>query len=539
MKAIHADPKKIRDIFNERYIVPDYQRPYSWEIDHCKQLWDDFLNFLNKDPSSEDKYFLGNIVIYKEHESYVVIDGQQRLTTLVLLIKALFDHAGTYEVLAKCIKTSDPLTSRLKDELKIESKVIASDKENLNDLVLKGPESTPECKIKENFLFFKNEIAEWRKNSGNDSAKFENLILKLLDSVVILPIHCDSEDDALIIFETINNRGLPLTDSDIFKAKLYNFSGKNEDVIKRWNKLSNHEQYFRVLMHAGRAKEKNSGREIALRNYFTEEQNRRLSNWKGILDQLNILDAIGQWEPNDEVVSLWEIMETYPNQYWKFPLYVFLFKHGKLSNGLFHLDNERLVDFELLLNMTVKYFFIKGFVHNSVSSVRDTSFKVYVSIEENKDYLKDYADNLDEKDKHTFEREIFGDISGRYFDGLVLLTAYLNPRQNKKKFRKYITSSKHHKEHILPKNWNNYDGGWTEDNWKTAKDTLGNVIPLEEKLNISARNEFFDRKKQKYEGSLIQDAIDLLSNQRWTPIEWEANEKIRGDRILDYLFSKS
>ena len=74
----------------------------------------------------------------------------------------------------------------------------------------------------------------------------------------------------------------------------------------------------------------------------------------------------------------------------------------------------------------------------------------------------------------------------------------------------------HHIEHILPKKWNNYDG-WNEETWSNDLNSLGNLIPLEYRLNINAKNEFFNRKKDYYRDSKVQDALDLLSLNDWNP----------------------
>ena len=100
MKAIQATPKEIRKVFNDSYIIPDFQRPYSWEKEQCETLWDDIVSFHATAPADGERYFLGNIVVNPaEGGKWSVVDGQQRLTTLLLLVKAFFKSAGTYTAL--------------------------------------------------------------------------------------------------------------------------------------------------------------------------------------------------------------------------------------------------------------------------------------------------------------------------------------------------------------------------------------------------------------------------------------------------------
>jgi len=106
-------------------------------------------------------------------------------------------------------------------------------------------------------------------------------------------------------------------------------------------------------------------------------------------------------------------------------------------------------------------------------------------------------------------------------------------RQNKADFKKLLREG-YHIEHILPKKWNNYDG-WTEETWYNDIDKLGNLIPLEWKLNISARNEFFTRKKFDYAKSKVQDAQNLLILSDWSPKNLELRDDISKERLVKFF----
>ena len=533
MKAIHADPKEIRKIFAEKYVIPDFQRPYSWEIEHCDKFWDDLINFISEKESRDDKYFLGNIVIHQNGDGFVVIDGQQRLTSLLLLIKALHNRAGIVRALEECIKIKNPLTSELTDELRVNSNVLEKDKEYLYDIIFNEGNRTPDTSnIKINYKFFNEKINEWWLKEHQSPDKLNDLILSLLDQVVILPIHCGSEDDALTIFETINNRGMSLSDADIFKAKLHQSAKNEKDIfIKKWNEIDRHEWLFRIYMHICRAKDGDYGKEIALRSYFTTKN--RLSEWKPVMETLSLIyDIQTNWTPSNDVVILWYILETYPNYYWNYPLFVFLNKYGKMEDGNYVLPENLMSDFTILLKETLIYFFIKGVVYNSVNAVKDTVFRVCSLIEKKSDYLGEYKKNLS-NDFEEFEKRLNNNQFGRYLKGIVLLSAYLNPNQSKSEFERVITNN-YHIEHILPKKWNNYDN-WSQDTWEININALGNLIPLEWNLNISAKNEFFDRKKDSYSKSSVQDALDLVPIKDWYPdnLNNKTSEKIK--RLMDFF----
>ena len=100
MSKLNIDQQTIRQLFSDKkadFLIPDYQRPYAWGENECQTLWDDIFTFAfpdndySKFDSDSDEYFLGPIVTFKnENAKLEVIDGQQRLTTLMLLIRAFY-----------------------------------------------------------------------------------------------------------------------------------------------------------------------------------------------------------------------------------------------------------------------------------------------------------------------------------------------------------------------------------------------------------------------------------------------------------------
>ena len=114
-----------------------------------------------------------------------------------------------------------------------------------------------------------------------------------------------------------------------------------------------------------------------------------------------------------------------------------------------------------------------------------------------------------------------------------MLSAFLNEKQDKEKFSEFIVSN-YHIEHILPKKWNNYDK-WNENSWIDDLNSIGNLVPLEYKLNINAKNEFFNRKKESYSKSKVQDALDIIQFAEWTPETLQSMQNIKTKRIKDYF----
>ena len=436
MKTISATPKTIREIFQSEYVIPDYQRPYSWDTYQCDQLWDDFILF-HEGVKDGEQYFLGNIVVYKEDNKFFVIDGQQRLTTLLLFIKVLFNNASTFEALEVCLKKQNPLTNKLEDKLRVESQVqVHKDQENMKAIVLNKSVNGTSNKHRENFERLTKKFEKWKERKDPDAVELEKFILLLLDKVVLLPILCESQDDALTIFQTINDRGMALDAADIFKAQLYSIAPDKKEFVNIWDSLKNHEWLFRIHMHILRAKKGDVGIEKALRSYFQEKGKNRLEDYDTTMKSLGIYNCIIEsWEQPTEINIWWNILESYPNQYWNYPLFVFLHKHGKYEEDEFSIDEARKEEFTNLIKETAKYCFIKGVADNNVNTIKDTIFKVCAAINEEASYLQEYKNNIENKLDECTRKLKKNDYGVRYRKCLVLLASFLNSNQDNKEFK--------------------------------------------------------------------------------------------------------
>ncbi len=536
MKALHVAPLPIDKIFSDHeFIIPDFQRPYSWEVEQCEQLWVDISDFLDEqiDGDGKEQYFLGSIVVYPdEHEKWVIVDGQQRLTTLLILIRLLFDLVGTYIVLQKMFYKIDPITTDIIHVPRLESRVMVGGgrndyKEFKKVMNQKTDDLSNDNPYKLCHDVLKEKLHEWWGDKDTEQRK--RALTLFQKNIVLLPILCDSLDDALTLFQIINDRGMNLTDADIFKSKIYGMSNdpsSRESFIKRWSNLDDHETLFRIHMHTLRAKAGDTKKETGLRpyiqNYFAKLGDLE-NNWNLIVRDLEnyhsirVYGAIEQGEPAAwEEKIYWAILNHYPNIYWWYPLYVFLNKYGCHENGRLVLENDKHEQYVELLKNTIQYFYIKGIVYNTVNRIRDTTFKVCVAIEREENYLKKYQENTAD-DHIVFKKKLeANDYSFRYLKGLVWLCSSLNDKQDRKDYAETIENC--HLEHIVPRSWASYDR-WNEKTHEEKIETIGNKIPLEWKLNIQASDQFFQRKQERYMESKIQDALDLSkkSGSQWYP----------------------
>lgn len=559
MKALRADPLSVGQIFSgHEFVIPDFQRPYSWGIEECEQLWVDISSFLDEmldgTRDNKEQYFLGSIVVYPCEENehvWVVIDGQQRLTTLLIFIRRLFESATTHTVLQKMLYKTDPATTEIiEDKPRLVSKVVAgggrNDYEDFQKVInLEIDDLHKNNPFKLNHDVLEKSLRTWWADKTIEQR--ENALKWFRENIVMLPIVCDSLDDALTLFQIINDRGMSLNDSDIFKAKIYGMAGQQdrECFIKRWNALEEHETLFRIHMHILRSKKGDAGKEIGLRPYIQkacfENPPELETSWNSIVCSLESYHSIrtqgatcsDEFAHNEKI--FWAILSQYPNIYWWYPLYVFLNKHGNQRDGVFSLAENKQEKYIALLENTVRYFFIKGIVYNAVNSVKDTTFKVCVSIANGENCISKYRENIKENDLTDFEKKLSQNNYGmRYRKGLVWLCSSLNSKQNRADYAETIEQC--HIEHVLPKQWAHYDK-WNDKSHEENIETIGNHIPLEWKLNIQARAEFFKRKQDRYKESKIQDALDLSEKRPscWYPKDVKNRQQDSLDRLIEFF----
>lgn len=178
MSKLNIDQKTIESLFSDPktdFLIPDYQRPYAWSEAECGTLWDDIFSFAFPDNNSDnfkttDEYFLGPIVTFKnDHGKQEIIDGQQRLTTLMLLLRAFYARFGkmkdsntqlVQERVEKCIWKKDELGAIIKTQLKIDSEVATDVQKDQFLSILKTGEAPEDMKSRYavNYRFFQEKI---------------------------------------------------------------------------------------------------------------------------------------------------------------------------------------------------------------------------------------------------------------------------------------------------------------------------------------------------------------------------------------------
>ncbi|MBH0227768.1 DUF262 and DUF1524 domain-containing protein [Helicobacter pylori] len=235
-----ADAIKLLDFIGKsqekQFVIPIYQRVYSWGKEHCEQLWDDIIKIGGNDKMNG--HFIGSILYVLDGNTHsnnplLIIDGQQRLTTITLLLIALRNHSSD-EVKRKEIE-SYLINSNKDGDKKFRLILSESDKDTLLSLIDKDRRkpSEPSSKIMENFKLFE----EWiRKNTD----KLET-VFKGLDKLMIVWIALKKgKDDPQLIFESMNSKGIELTQTDLIR----NYIIMETEIEKQENFYN---QYWRAM----------------------------------------------------------------------------------------------------------------------------------------------------------------------------------------------------------------------------------------------------------------------------------------------------
>ncbi|MGL2677061.1 GmrSD restriction endonuclease domain-containing protein [Helicobacter pylori] len=252
---------------NNQFVIPIYQRLYSWEKEQCEQLWDDIIEIGGNDKMNG--HFIGSILYVRDDNTHssplLIIDGQQRLTTITLLLIALRNRSSEeVEILEKFSrkKVESYLINSDKDgDKKFRLILSESDKDTLLSLIDKDRRkpSEPSLKIVENFKLFEKWI---RKNTD----KLET-IFKGLEKLMIVWIALKKEkDDPQLIFESMNSKGIELTQTDLIRNYII-----METEVKKQEDFYN--QYWRAMEENFKQSEKQSKREDLfnkfVRHYLT------------------------------------------------------------------------------------------------------------------------------------------------------------------------------------------------------------------------------------------------------------------------------
>ena len=544
--TIEVNKSSIKELLmtgtKEKFLIPEYQRPYAWTDDQVLTLFEDLVEYTNN--QNESSYFLGCIVSFSnENKEQEIIDGQQRITTLFLLLRAIHrklqkmsdskEKDNFIRQIEPAIWKIDELTSVADySSVLIESKVLEVEYNQILENILKTGEV--EDKSKDRYsLNYKLLIKLLDEYANNEPLNFYRLTNNVLNKTIVLPIKADTQETALTIFSTLNDRGLPLSDADIFKAKIYNKLNEENKAkfVVEWKNLTlrsetaaeSIQKLFYYYMFYLRAMDNDKKTTTpGLRKYFAEDSFSRLfednlvQNLRDILEFWEVVNCReakeSKWTTNFSILSILDILSSYPNEFWKYPVIIY------------YLENKNSENFEELFLTFLRKLFVNLFkvyiVSPTINSVKTSILNLNSSI------LHDEVLNFEFR--NVTEDELKNGIKHLHRNAvrmLLKLLAYNTEEQNE------LLPYNWEIEHILPLKWQPSYFNSNEDEVNELIETIGNKIPFEKRLNIIASNGYFSKKQEQYVKSNIAIA-KAMSNSNIK--DWKLEEiRERNIRIID------
>ena len=545
---------------SENFVIPEYQRSYSWGIAHCDKLWQDIDAFISS--KAIDPYFFGTIIVdCSKTNKYSLIDGQQRTTTFLLLLKALLIrlnivikeipndedsdalkaglNAKRNKIMAILYKAEDEeIPSMLKDNTKTQN-ILIIENTSINELysgeVKKIIEAinfiTAEqivCKISRkqkdnkytnhfrNFKYFYKKLEEKGEAQLNEFAKV------FLEKCQVIEIRSWDIEQAITMFNSLNSTGLPLADADIISALLYSNAGDDktvfneqwESITKLANELSTRkiidiDSVLQQFMYINRAinKEyisiKEDGKESVdvttpgLRKYYKDEDEYGVKSPRKLLSESLVL-----CNNLAKITKLWDEIKDYP----AVKLLLKCNENAKLylSSYLYRFETTDFTEEKVgkVCDCLLRLFTVLELVDSGYSS---SKFKTFLFSENIKFVDKNISIDTIESDfndhinKNWKEEDISGAIAAYDKNLIVYLNEYL---YTKSKSAKFDFAENVNIEHIMPASGRNIttirqDAGIPDkDEFNSIVNKLGNKILLEEDINKSIGNEWFKTKKQ-------------------------------------------
>ena len=533
------------------FVIPEYQRPYAWTEEQVETLFEDLWEFttISGGVERESSYFLGSVVSYEnENGEQEIIDGQQRITSLFLLLRAIYtklvatpESERTAEAnnfigkIEPTIWRTDKLTGTVDfKNILLTSRVVNNEGNEILRTILESGKTDENAKdnYSRNYRYFQK---LFDRHSTENPLMIYQFIYAVLNQAILLPITADTQDTALTIFSTLNDRGLPLSDADIFKAKIYNQLEveAKKAFIERWKDLDEQatdanesiQQLFYYNMFYYRALDQDTNTTTpGVRKYYSANKFERLYK-KELLDTLfiilNLWKVINKgeeiegeaWSKNNKIKQTLDILTSYPNEFWKYPVVIYYVCYR--NEEFFETRFARFLN-KLLMELMTKYLMMP-----TINAVKPDILKLNSAI---------VASN----------RPIFG---FKTVDVTQLEPYIHNPNRNAVRMllktlayehQDELLPSKWEIEHIFPQKWQtNYFPKESDSIIKEKIEHIGNKLPFEKKLNIVAGNGYFSKKKEEYRVSKI-----TITNTMGTSevMEWNLDSIIKRDlRISDEM----
>ena len=530
---IKCEKKVIREIFNMWYCIPDYQRAYVWDTDQVRDLLDDTISAYRE--NKEAQYFLGSMVLKINEKSennvsyteYELLDGQQRITTVFLILACMRDMLTDYpqyqNSLAGFVYQAEDAILQQPERMRIIFNIRSDVRDFVNEHIkplhgtcdsalLKDKMQAKDVNISirnmANAMLVAHEFLEENKSD------IIGYLSYFLNKVLMIYVATEELQDAFQLFTVLNNRGVKLSSSDILKAEnLKELSAADRTSwATRWEEMETYfgEDFDKFLSHIRTILVKKKQTTTLLKEfdefvYSNQEYDRTqkkyvprtpiLRRGRDTFELLysyyhtyqEVFDTDHSVVTGDyEITNYLKLMETgFGADYWIAPVLDYYRKYRRRGFVAFlkALDRKLSTDWITAATPTVR-------MENVNAILRE--------IEASQDSAALLQSKTFTINKSDFERVINGDIYGRSFAKYLLLKLDLIYRGSSTPMIPQAIASI---EHILPRN-PSADSQWVKDFSAAEREEwtnkLGNLVLISRRKNTSQGNRDYVEKKEKY-----------------------------------------
>jgi uncharacterized protein with ParB-like and HNH nuclease domain len=523
-----------------QFRVPYFQRSYVWGSDMVSELWEDLKLYITTPAPLAGDYFLGTVILCKDDaganrpdvRSMLVVDGQQRLTTLTILLRAMHDQLDPDSELAgniyKCIQ-GYRYEANAEPYYKL---VMGEDAKDFFERFIqdKDPNRKQRGKrkaqknIRAAYEYFTNILSKEIKQEGKDAKGYIDALFRKLKAMVIVELSVDDDADAYQVFETINSKKVDLTVSELLKNFVYyqnKESKANRDrVHEQWSEMVENlysasvnleaSQYVRHFWISQESQITKKELYRAIKNKYKNDAagiNRFVTSLAGeSLVYSDIYRGSGETLPGPIVhlvarINSLGVLQLYPTI---------------LSGIAADVSDDIFGEF---LSRAVSVSFWRGVAGKNPNELEDFYGKLAREVRQkgNSALVSAREDLTDFMPK---EEEVRGNfIEGEWDDSLarfclVCIEEVMQPGEEKK-----IASSKVSLEHVMPQKPEKLKD-WGIRDLETHEDYLhriGNLTLLARRLNSSIQNKKFEIKKGKYLSSAMDITLKLGKFETWGP----------------------
>lgn len=567
---IKSEKILVKEIFSNLWFrIPEYQRPYIWGSDEIDDLLDDLVFAHTEKPNQE--YFMGSFVYQSKRAGSVpgqkfdendLLDGQQRMTTLLMLFACIRDLSDNPKVKSSCQRSIFQEGDEI-DDIPERTRIAFAIRQEVQDFVdsyLKadgGTAKTTELAELANtaddpsvrnmaraVLKIRADLSRMMDDDLDVSLDLDGFIKFIRTRLLLIYVATEDLDDAFRLFTILNDRGVPLRNSDILKSQ--NLGALDNDAekaryAKMWEEAEGElgNDFDRFLNHIRtillkdkarlnlldefehkiynpREKEKATGKMkpslLAKGKETFELVERYLKHFNQLLDGNNYDQTGGNFQ-FDNLIKV--MLMGLPSTDWLPPLmrYFDRFRYERLRDFLVKLDNQLSSDWIAQYTPTARI----EHMNDLIRVIESAKCADDVFVDKNGFKL----------DEDGFNRAIEGAVYGRRFTRYLLLKLdYLYADHSNRMSLEYLSV-----EHILPQNPKT-DSQWRQD--FTEKDRsewthrLGNLVLISTRKNTAQGNRDYAAKKSRYfekRVSTCPNSLRVLQSPQWTPVELKANHQ--------------